>query len=382
MINNKIPLGFLSLVTATSLLLTGCNANKTSSLETTLPVITTINTGVNEIPTGKIAFESDRNNIDELSTEIYTMNPDGSNQKRITPYTGGGWEDSDYDPIWSPNGAKIAYSSYSDGTHIVNSDGTGEVHLTSAEVDGEGVYPSWSPDGNRIAFASEGQALASVGQIYIANADGSNPTRLTYAKEPYGHSTLGFSYSAWSPDGSKILSDCVWAFSGDGILDAGGIYIFYVNTRNYTQLTHGYSDQHAVWSPDGSKIAFIRFDTDNNSEDDTNIYVMNSDGSGATKLTSGDNPSWSPDGSKIAFTSNKSGNALQLYVIHPDGSGETNVMSSLNDSGVDLKPSWSPDGKKLVFEYMSEIYIVNGDGSGSKKITTGAYASSAVWSPK
>ena len=110
--------------------------------------------------------------------------------------------------------------------------------------------------------------------------------------------------------------------------------------------------------------------------------MMNSDGSGVTRLTEGTNPTWSPDGSKIAFTSNKSGNGLQLYTINPDGSVETNVMISLDNAGVNLTPSWSPDGKKLVFEYNGEIYFVNSDGSGLKKITTGAKAGSAVWSPE
>jgi dipeptidyl aminopeptidase/acylaminoacyl peptidase len=101
-----------------------------------------------------------------------------------------------------------------------------------------------------------------------------------------------------------------------------------------------------------------------------------------TRLTGGTNPTWSPDGSKIAFTSNKSGNGLQLYAIHPDGSGEVNLMSTLDNGGVNLTPSWSPDGKKLVFEYIGEIYLVNSDGSGLKKITTNAQTGSAVWSPE
>jgi len=72
------------------------------------------------------------------------------------------------------------------------------------------------------------------------------------------------------------------------------------------------------------------FRMDSNSNNDGGyICVMNSDGSGVTRLTEGTNPTWSPDGSKIAFTSNKSGNGLQLYTINPDGSVETNVMISL-----------------------------------------------------
>ena len=72
-------------------------------------------------------------------------------------------------------------------------------------------------------------------------------------------------------------------------------------------------DSDPAWSPDGSKIAFI------SSRDGAfEIYVMNADGSGQTRLTNGlaDNawPSWSPDGPKIAFFSNRDGN-YEIYVM-------------------------------------------------------------------
>jgi Tol biopolymer transport system component len=379
---NKILFRFLAALTVMVLLLSGCAGGKTTSPETTSTVGTTITTVVNETLTGKIAFESYRDSGNDMITEIYLMNPDGSHQQRITPYTNGGLKDNDLDPVWSPGGSKIVFSSWMDGNinlYIVNSDGTDEKQLTSVGVDVWAAFPSWSPDGSRIAFASyrTGQA-----QIYIMNSDGSNQTRLTNAKETYDHQTLSFTYSNWSPDGSKILSDNGWGYFGNGTEDHGGIYVFSVDTGNNTQLTHNADDHNAVWSPDGSKIAFFRTDS-SDPNGGGNIYVMNSDGSGLTKLTGGDNnPTWSPDGSKIAFTSSKGGNGKQLYTIHPDGSRETNVMSSLNNAGVNLTPSWSPDGKKLVFEYQSEIFFVNSDGSGLKKVTTGARAGSAVWSPE
>jgi Tol biopolymer transport system component len=381
MAKNKFRFVFLSVSTIAFLLFAGCTGGKTTSAETTSNIPTTKTTGVSETLTGKIAFESYRDSGDDMNTEIYTMNPDGSHQLRITPYTDGGLEDNDLNPVWSPNGSKIVFSSWMDGNinlYIVNSDGTGEKQLTSVGVDVWAALPSWSPDGSKIAFASyrTGQA-----QIYIMNSDGSNQTLLTNAKEPYDNETLSFTYSAWSPDGSEILSDNGWGYSGNGIEDAGGIYVFSANNGNYTQLTHNADDHNEVWSSDGSKIVFFRMDSNSNN-DGGYICVMNSDGSGVTRLTEGTNPTWSPDGSKIAFTSNKSGNGLQLYTINPDGSVETNVMISLDNAGVNLTPSWSPDGKKLVFEYNGEIYFVNSDGSGLKKITTGAKAGSAVWSPE
>jgi Tol biopolymer transport system component len=338
-------------------------------------------TGVNEILTGKIAFISNRDGNDE----IYTMNPDGSNQVRITPHTTGGPDDKDYQPVWSPNAERIAFTSWRDGLNelfAVNSDGTAETRLTSIPVTTEwNDDPCWSPDGSQIAFVSY---RTSHTQIYTMNADGSNQNRLTFADDPYGTWGVGgltFTYPSWSPDGSQIACDTHWS-TGSG--DGGGIYVFSVNTGSYTQLTHSADDHNAIWSPDGSKIAFYRQEQDSNYTQ--SIYIMGSDGSGLTRLTEGVNPAWSPDGSKIAFISNKIGSVYKLFVIQSDGSGEVNLMSAPGAPEItwfgDWTPSWSPDGKKLVFEAYGDIYTINIDGSSLKRITTDYQSTAPVWSPE
>jgi Tol biopolymer transport system component len=79
------------------------------------------------------------------------------------------------------------------------------------------------------------------------------------------------------------------------------------------------------------------------------IYVMNADGSGQTRLTSDaaddSAPVWSPDGTKIAFQSAMGVN-YQVYVMNVDGSGQVNIS---NNSSNEKQPSWSPDGTKLAF---------------------------------
>ena len=382
---SDIPDSMFELPSGVQIIQTGGEGIKTPT-ETTSPATTTptttdtsksTKTTSGETLTGKIAFVS---SIDG-SLEIYTMNPDGSNQQRITSHTGGGWTDNDRDPVWSPNADKIIFTSWRDGLNelfIVNSDGTGEARLTSLETSWND-FPSWSPDGSRIAFVSYRTGHA---QIYIMNADGSNQTRLTYAKDSRVGDTLSFVNPSWSPDGSRILGETHW-FSSGGDLgdDAGGIYVFSVNTGDYTQLTHSSNDHNAVWSPDSSKIAFWRSPVPNDgSRDEGDIYVMNSNGSGLTRLTGGHNPVWSPVGSKIAFISAKTGDDSKLYVIQSDGSGEINLIGTRES--IQPFPSWSPDGEKLVWESLGEIYLVNSDGSGLKKITTGAQGGLARWSLK
>jgi hypothetical protein len=85
------------------------------------------------------------------------------------------------------------------------------------------------------------------------------------------------------------------------------------------------------------RIAFA-----SNRDGNREIYVMNADGSGVTRLTNNPAddvvPSWSPDGRRIAFESDRDGN-LEIYVMNADGSGQTNLTNNPAD---DVVPSWSP----------------------------------------
>jgi len=140
----------------------------------------TNNPGLDRVPSWspdgkKIAFVSGRDG----NSEIYVMNADGRNQKRLTSNTA-----DDAYPAWSPDGKKIVFSSSISRQrttvpkdaeiYVMNADGAETKRLTNNNA-GDGL-PSWSPDGEKIVFCSDRDGNY---EIYVMNADGSEQKRLT-----------------------------------------------------------------------------------------------------------------------------------------------------------------------------------------------------------
>ena len=166
------------------------------------------------------------------------------------------------------------------------------------------------------------------------------------------------------------------------------IYAMNSDGSGETRLTEqsGY-DWGPVWSPDGQLIAFA-----SERNGDWNIFVMNADGSGVTQLTNHPGydvePAWSASGEQIAFSSTGD-EGPDIYVMNADGSGVTQLT---NHPGYDVEPAWSPDGRLIAFASdrdgnvdtveTGDIFVMNSDGSDVRRLTDNPLQDrSPAWSP-
>ncbi len=201
----------------------------------------------------------------------------------------------------------------------------------SPASDTQGV---WDPNMRRLAFTSnrDGQ-----NEIYIMNADGTNPVNLT-------NNPADDQQPAWSSDGAWIL----FTTNRDGNYEIYGIRVDTLETRNLTNSPA--SDTQPGWIRSRTKdlsgdYVLFTSDRDGNQE----IYRMKSDGTGAINLTM--NPAsdqmskGSPDGAMVTFTSDRTGN-MDVFEMRLDGQG---LMNLTNNPASDFSPVWSSDQIWIAF---------------------------------
>jgi Tol biopolymer transport system component len=209
----------------------------------------------------------------------------------------------------------------------------------------EDFDPQWSSDGSQIAFIrAESSGLSA---LYTMAIDGGNLRQLL---------SLGNDYQAnatrqrplLSPDWTRLAL----------IERSSALKIESVDSSQRSEV--GTNVVSFAWSPDGRQITFHETDLGNNSE----LFVVNSNGTGLRNLGPGQSPAWSPAGDRIAFIDP----AGKLYVMQANGTARRLVYDG--NGAVLYAPSWSPHGDRLAFFARSNLLVASADGGLLKDIPT------------
>lgn len=285
---------------------------------------------------GRIFFETQRPN--HRLPEIYAMRRAGGPPTRVSPHNQAAGS-----PAVSPDGSRVAYHS-GGGLWVMNANGSGPRRLTRGPRD---HTPAWFPDGTRLAFTCDSS-------ICTINADGSARAKIVADGDS----------PAISPDGTRLAFRRFTDFAPHFPDAWSSIYVMRLDrrgdTRNVTPEErptecreglpawgHVESSHAPAWSPDGRRIAFAgshNCDAPAGHQDD--IWVMNADGSAKTNLTDGDGsdsaPAFSPDGSEIVFERDTSWSShpppTDLIALDLGSKAQHNLTRTPNTP--DRSPDW------------------------------------------
>src|SRR5437764_235046 len=211
---------------------------------------------------------------------------------------------------------------------------------------------TWSTDNPQVATVGEDGTVAGAG---------------------YGHARV----SAAAPGGKTaaadiyVVGEIVVASSRAG---QGKFQLYSAERSNLAQLakltpaTDTASANDPAFSPDGSRIAFVT-QRDGNAE----IYVMNADGTGVTRVTNDPQldgrPVFMPDGQSLAFHSSRPAGKQEIWAVNVDGT----ALTQLTRDSINFSPAVSPDGQTIAYVSVRDknydIWLMGRDGSNQRPFT-------------
>jgi TolB protein len=236
--------------------------------------------------------------------------------------------------------------------------------------------PRWSPDGAKLVFTSTKNRISPEGlPLFIMDVKAGSFTQIA---------DIVVGGGIWSPDGKKIAYSKDPRYGGFGNRN---IHIFDLESKvvRIIRANPAFNDVASDWHPDGNTLLVTSNDTTDNQEDDFELYLMRIEDGSVVRLTDNEvydtGGRFSPDGSKIVYSA-FAGPDWELFVMDVDGSNKRNLTN--DDKVFNSSPAWSPDGNKIIFSASDgpgggfgslniiNIYTINVDGTGLKKLTTGS----------
>ena len=220
-------------------------------------------------------------------------------------------------------------------------------------VIGPATNLTWATDNPQVATVGEDGTVAGVGY---------GRARVT-ATAPGGRTSTADVY---------VVGEIVVASSRGSAGNATKFQLYMAERANLAQLakigTDTASASDPTFSPDGSRIAFVS-SRDGNPE----IYVMNADGTGATRLTTDPQadgrPAFTPDGQAVVFHSSRTAGKQQVWAVNVDATG----LTQLTRDSINFSPTVSPDGQTIAYVSIRnktyDIWLMSRDGSNQRQFT-------------
>ena len=357
------------------------------------------------------SVEENRSNMD-----LYVMNPDGSDVKRITRTSG---SESSY--CWIDGGKKIAFIYAPDGVAqvwVMNADGSGRKQVTDLEKGVSGfllspdeskmllvsnikysreakdVYPDLPKATGRVIddmmYKHWDQWVTEIPHPFIADFNGVKTTNVTdiMADEPRYESPMlpfgGIESFAWTPDSKSVVYTSRKKEGKEYAISTNSdLYLYNTedgSTRNLTEGMMGY-DTNPVFSPDGTKLAWLSMEHDGYESDKNRIFTLDMASGEKTDLTAewdytADNIAWAPDGKSLFFIAAKGG-VTPIFTIDVATHEVKEIAGGVCDyAGLNVAADGTLYTRRHSMVYPNEIFsVANGEVKQLTNVNTELLAS-------